>query len=85
MSDGGEARTASDPSPRARRLVAVAARLAAADRLAPPADESALVPIADAAVVAVGVTAASIALHDAAAAASCSGPPPAPRVAASSA
>ena len=47
-------------------LVAVAARLAAADRLAPPADESALGAIADAAVVAVGVTAASIALHDAA-------------------
>ena len=47
-------------------LVAVAARLAAADRLAPPADEPALGAIADAAVVAVGVTAASIALHDAA-------------------
>ncbi len=47
-------------------LVAVAARLAAADRLAPPADESALGAIADAAVAAIGVTAASIALHDAA-------------------
>lgn len=47
-------------------LVAVAARLAAADRLAPPTDEPALGAIADAAVVAVGLTAASIALYDAA-------------------
>ena len=66
MSDVDEA-TDGDARRRALdALVAVAARLAAADRLAPPADESALGAIADAAVVAVGVTAASIALHDAA-------------------
>ncbi|MGZ8437144.1 MAG: GAF domain-containing protein [Candidatus Limnocylindrales bacterium] len=45
-------------------LVAVAARLSAAERLLPTAGEPALHAIADAAVVALHVTAASIALHD---------------------
>lgn len=45
-------------------LVAVAARLAAAERLAQPAAEPALRAIADAAAAALHVTAASIALHD---------------------
>jgi GAF domain-containing protein len=47
-------------------LVAVAVRLAAADRIAPPPGEAALRAIADAAVAAVRVTAVSMALHDAA-------------------
>ena len=46
-------------------LVAVAARLAAAERLAPLAGEPALRAIADAGAAALHVTAASIALHDA--------------------
>lgn len=45
-------------------LVAVAARLDAADRLAPSTAEPALYAIADAAVAALHVAAASIALHD---------------------
>jgi GAF domain-containing protein len=45
-------------------LVAVAARLAAAERLAPTAAEPALKAIADAAAAELHVTAASIALHD---------------------
>jgi GAF domain-containing protein len=45
-------------------LVAVAARLAAAERLVPTAVEPALLAIADAAVAALHVAAASIALHD---------------------
>jgi len=45
-------------------LVAVAVRLAAAERLAPPVAEAALRAIADAAAAALRVTAASIALHD---------------------
>jgi GAF domain-containing protein len=47
-------------------LVAVAVRLSAAERLAPPTAEPALHAIADAAAAALHVTAASIALHDAA-------------------
>ena len=47
-------------------LVALAVRLAAADRIAPPPAEAALRAIADAAVAAVRVTAVSMALHDAA-------------------
>ena len=47
-------------------LVALAVRLAAADRIAPPPGEAALRAIADAAVAAVRVTAVSMALHDAA-------------------
>jgi GAF domain-containing protein len=47
-------------------LVGVAVRLAAAERLAPPTAEPALRAIADAAAAALHVTAASIALHDAA-------------------
>jgi GAF domain-containing protein len=47
-----------------RVLAAVAARLAAAERLAPPVGEPALLAIADAAAAALRVTAASIALHD---------------------
>jgi len=46
-------------------LVAVATRLAAAERLAPPTGEPALRAIADAGAAALHVTAASIALHDA--------------------
>lgn len=45
-------------------LVAVAVRMAAAERLAPPAGAPALRAIADAAAAALRVTAASIALHD---------------------
>lgn len=45
-------------------LVAVAVRLAAAERLAPPTAEPALRAIADAAAAALHVAAASIALHD---------------------
>jgi GAF domain-containing protein len=45
-------------------LVAVAARLAAAERISPPPAEPALHAIADAAAAALRVTAASIALHD---------------------
>ncbi len=45
-------------------LVAVAARLSAAERLAPTNSEPALRAVADAAVAALRVTAASIALHD---------------------
>ena len=45
-------------------LVAVAARLAAADRLVPAADEPALHAVAEAAADLIGVTAASVALHD---------------------
>lgn len=45
-------------------LVAVAARLSAAERLAPPDAEPALRAVADAAAAALHVTAASIALHD---------------------
>ena len=45
-------------------LVAVAARLAAADRLAPVADEGALHAVAEAAADLIGVTAASVALHE---------------------
>jgi GAF domain-containing protein len=47
-------------------LVAVATRLAAAEGLVPPAGEPALRAIADAGAAALHVTAASIALHDAA-------------------
>jgi GAF domain-containing protein len=47
-------------------LAALAVRLAAADRIAPPPAEAALRAIADAAVAAVRVTAVSMALHDAA-------------------
>jgi GAF domain-containing protein len=60
----------SDDAGRTRALdavVAVAARLAAAEHLAPQAGEPTLRAIADAAVALVRVTAASIALHDAAA------------------
>ena len=45
-------------------LVAVAARLAAADRLVPAAAEPALHAVAEAAADLIGVTAASVALHD---------------------
>ena len=45
-------------------LVAVAARLAAADRLVPAAGEPALHAVAEAAADFIGVTAASVALHD---------------------
>jgi signal transduction protein with GAF and PtsI domain len=45
-------------------LVAVAARLAAADRLVPAAGEPALHAVAEAAADLIGVTAASVALHD---------------------
>ena len=45
-------------------LVAVAARLAAADRLVPVAGEPALHAVAEAAADLIGVTAASVALHD---------------------
>jgi signal transduction protein with GAF and PtsI domain len=45
-------------------LVAVAARLAAADRLIPTAGEPALHAVAEAAADLIGVTAASVALHD---------------------
>jgi len=48
-------------------LVAVAARLAAADRLVPAAGEPALHAVAEAAADLIGVTAASVALHDPAA------------------
>ena len=46
-------------------LAAVAVRVMAAERLATPAAEPALLAIADAAAAALHVTAASIALHDA--------------------
>jgi GAF domain-containing protein len=62
MTDGGP------PAPRSaaalEALVAVAARLSAAERLAPVTAEPALRAIADAAAAALRVTAASIALHD---------------------
>ena len=64
MTDAGT----SDDAGRARALdavVAVAARLAAAEHLAPHAGEPTLRAIADAAVALARVTAASIALHDA--------------------
>ncbi|HEX5147626.1 MAG TPA: GAF domain-containing protein [Candidatus Limnocylindrales bacterium] len=56
--------TDADRSAALEALVAVAARLAAAERLAPATAEPALRAIADAAAVALHVTAASIALHD---------------------
>ena len=46
-------------------LIALAVRLHAADRIAPPREEAALRSIADAAVVAMRVTAVSVAVHDA--------------------
>ena len=54
-------------SPRERALdglVAVAVRLTAADRLAPPAGDPALRAVADAAAAVIRVTAASVALYD---------------------
>jgi GAF domain-containing protein len=47
-------------------LIALAVRLHAADRIAPPREEAVLRSIADAAAVAMRVTAVSVALHDAA-------------------
>jgi GAF domain-containing protein len=65
MTDGGPPDVRSAPALEA--LVAVAARLAAAERLASTDAEPALRAVADAAAAALRVTAASIALHDAAA------------------
>jgi GAF domain-containing protein len=62
MTDGGTPDARSAPALEA--LVAVAARLAAAERLAPTGSEPALRAVADAAAAALRVTAASIALHD---------------------
>ena len=73
MSDGtsppaDQPRQADEPHQRAllglEALVEVAVRAAAAERIAPPAGESALRAFADAAVAAFRVTAISIALHD---------------------
>ncbi|MEP6638685.1 MAG: GAF domain-containing protein, partial [Chloroflexota bacterium] len=64
MSDEHAATTAQDLALDA--LVALAVRLAAAERIAPPPGEAALRAIADAAAAAVRVTAVSMAIHDAA-------------------
>jgi GAF domain-containing protein len=70
VTDGGSADDAGRDRARDRApdlIVAVAERLAAAERLAPRTGEPTLRAIADAAVALVRVTAASIALHDPAA------------------
>jgi GAF domain-containing protein len=64
VADGSGSSRADSSSAAIDVLVAVAARLSAAERLSPTAGEPALHAVADAAASALHVTAASIALHD---------------------